>query len=296
MTVSVHQAVMLAEVVSNLNLDKGKNIIDCTFGAGGHSKAIYEQISPAGKLLVIDADKETFVREEQFLKNKDIIAVNDNFKNLKKIVKENFDHKVDGILADLGFSSDQIENSGRGFSFLRGSEKLDMRFDPYAQTVTASEILNTYQKSDLAYIFKEYGDYSLAEQLSSEIAKQRKEKPFETAFDLIDLVLNIDKKRGKKHPATQVFQALRIEVNQELRVIQDFLPQAVDILSSGGRLAVITFHSLEDRIVKNYFKEESRKENSDINLITKKALRPSYQDIQKNRRSRSAYLRVIEKK
>lgn len=321
---TIHKPVLLNEVIEYLNLHPGDKAIDATFGGGGHGAKILEKILPTGKLLAIDLDKD-------ILKNFDVRAVknltfiNDNFKNLKEIVEKNFiNHpvpttsghpslksrglKVQGILFDLGLSSDELENSGRGFSFQK-DEPLDMRFDT-EQTLTAQHILNSYSLEDLYDIFKNLGEYPHARQLSKIIFKQRKLKKFKTTFDLVAAVLQVHRRRQhdgakfyratrKIHPATKVFQALRIAVNNELENLKEVLPQAVEILAPSGRLVVISFQALEDRIVKNYFRSLVRVEKPSqglgIKLLTKKPISPSEKEIENNPRSRSAKMRVIEK-
>ncbi len=321
---TVHTPVLLKEVIEYLNPQPGQNFIDCTFGGGGHSLEILKRIGHNGKLLAIDADKETRNQKSEIRKSKNFLFINDNFKNLKKIVEENFKYPVHGILLDLGLSSDQLEKSGRGFSFQK-NEPLDMRFDT-SQDLTAAHIINSYSLEDLYDIFKNYGDYPHARRLSKIIFRIRKVKKFKTTKDLVDAVLEAccpgprylklgfrqkDKWHRSKfalgarggmsgikkriHPATQVFQALRIAVNNELENLKQVLPQAVDILAKGGRLVVISFHALEDKIVKVYFRELSRAENPKIKLLTKKPISPSSEEVKSNPRSRSAKMRVVQK-
>ncbi len=304
---SIHRSVLLKEVLEYLNPKSGENFIDCTFGGGGHSLEILKRIQPNGKLLGIDANqdiekeikklssfaKATADRKIKWFKN--FIFVNDNFKNLKNIVKNNFkkDLKVAGILLDLGLSSDELEKSGRGFSFQK-DEPLDMRFD-VRQEKTASNILNFYSIKKLYDVFKTFGNCSCASQLSKNIFQQRRLKKIETTQDLVKLILQIDSHKGKLHPATKIFQALRIEVNDELDNLVKVLSQAIEILQPGGRLVVISFHSLEDRIVKNFFRELGKCENKILNILTKKPVAPSFEEIKNNPRSRSAKMRAIEK-
>lgn len=287
---SVHKPAMLGEVIKYLNLHPGDNVIDCTFGGGGHSLEILKRIGNSGKLLAIDANDDVVV-----LKNKNFKLVNDNFKNLKNIVNKNFDYPVHGILLDLGLSSDELEKSGRGFSFQK-NEPLDMRFD-IKQELTAVHILNSYSVEELYNIFKDFGEYPHARRLSKSVYQQRKLKKFKNTQDLVDIVLEVHphKYYNKIHPATKIFQALRIAVNDELENLKKVLPQAVEILQPRGRLVVISFHALEDRIVKHYFRELSRIEKPIIKLLTKKPISPSDEEVKENPRSRSAKMRVIEK-
>ena len=289
--ITVHKPVLMKEVLEYLNPQPGQNFIDCTFGGGGHSSAILKKISPDGQLLAIDANENI-----KGLDNSNFKLITDNFVNLKKIVQENFKgNNISGILLDLGFSSDQLENSNKGFSFQK-DEPLDMRFNN-EQEWTAADILNFYSLEDIYNVLKNYGDYPRARHLSEKILKQRKIKKFKKKSELVDLVLEVSPRRwkDKTHPATKVFQALRIAVNRELDNLEDVLPQAVDILVSGGRLAIISFHSLEDRIAKKYFRDHGRGEDKILNILTKKPIIPTQEEINDNPRSRSAKMRVIEK-
>ncbi|MBU4482059.1 16S rRNA (cytosine(1402)-N(4))-methyltransferase RsmH [Candidatus Parcubacteria bacterium] len=295
---TVHKPVLLEEVIKYLNPKFGENFIDCTFGGGGHSLEILKYIEPKGKLLGIDSNLD-IKKEIKKLRNEEIkgfenfIFVNDNFVNLKQIKKSKFNYNISGILLDLGLSSDELEKSGRGFSFQK-DEPLDMRFD-IQQNKTASNILNSYSEKNLYDVFKNYGDYPYARRLSESVFKQRKLKKFNTTQDLVKLILEISPRHGKLHPATKVFQALRIAVNNELDNLAQVLPQAVDILATGGHLVVISFHSSEDRIVKNYFKEIGKGENKIVEILTKKPIVPSFDEIRENPRSRSAKMRVVKK-
>ncbi|MFA7314450.1 MAG: 16S rRNA (cytosine(1402)-N(4))-methyltransferase RsmH [Candidatus Magasanikbacteria bacterium] len=310
-----HVPVLLKEVLDNLNLEAGKNIIDCTLGDAGHSEKILELTGPDGKLLGIDADVEAILRTKQFLYKFDerVIFARDNFENLGKIVKENKFDNVTGILIDLGWSSPQFEERGRGFSFLKKDEMLDMRYDTYLKCVheatslphgpcSATELLDLKDYEELEEIFRKYGEENLSREIAKAIVEKRKDYTIETVGDLVDIILEVYRKKlktdkeipwvGGLHPATKVFQALRIAVNDELGVIERVLPQAVEILQSGGRLAVITFHSTEDTIVKHYFKSQN---NKTIKIITKKPVICSEQEREINPRARSAKLRVVEK-
>ncbi|MEA2088557.1 MAG: 16S rRNA (cytosine(1402)-N(4))-methyltransferase RsmH [Patescibacteria group bacterium] len=314
---TLHKPVLLKEVVEYLNPQAGQNFIDCTLGGAGHAQAILEKILPEGKLLAVDLDEKAIKNYESRIKNyefrKNLILVNDNFVNLKKIVEKYKFNQVNGIIADFGFSSDQIKDEARGFSFLKDS-RLDMRYD-IQQELTAEKIVNNYSREELGSIFKEYGEEPLSEKIADIIVKERKNKKIKTTAQLADIVQKVKKRRGKIHPATQVFQALRIEINNELQNIEEFLPQAVKALVKGGRLAVITFHSLEDKIVKKFFRKNAvnihacrdqkgaeaeksafaLKEGLEIKIINKRVIKPKWDEIKKNRKARSAKLRVIEK-
>jgi 16S rRNA (cytosine1402-N4)-methyltransferase len=298
---ALHKSVLLNEVIDFLNLKSGDNVIDCTFGAGGHSREILKRIAPAGKLLALDADatvchpEESRARDDEGSRGTrgDIIFINDNFRNLADIVKKNFPYPVNGILMDLGLSSDQLESSGRGFTFQK-DEPLDMRFGA-KQELTAAEILNSYSLENLIYIFENYGEISAAEKLAKTIVIQRKQKKFQTTFDLVAAAeqAGLRSRSPKINAATLVFQALRIAVNDELNALKNVLPAALKILAPGGRLAVISFHALEDRLVKNFFRDWYK--DKSVKLLTKKPLAPEWQEVKKNNRSRSAKLRVVEK-
>lgn len=298
-----HVPVLLNEVVSTLELKPGVRVIDCTLGDAGHSEKILENIGAEGRLLGIDADPEAILRAGQFLDkySGQIILVRENFVNLRKVAEEN-SFVPDGILIDLGWSTPQFNERGRGFSFLHPEEKLDMRYSEEVIS-TAADVLNTRTAKELTDIFKDYGEEKFSNLIAERIVEKRKQgKNFVTVGDLVETVLEVYREKlktdkeipwvGGLHPATKVFQALRIEVNNELGVLQTVLPQAVEVLKSGGRLAVITFHSLEDRIVKHYFKKEN---NKTLKIINKKPIVCGEDEGKNNPPSRSAKLRVIEK-
>lgn len=296
---TVHQPVLLAEVLNYLQPQPGKNFIDCTFGGGGHSLALLEKITPGGKLIGIDWDPDAV----QDSHNRNLILVNDNYKNLKKIIKKVKDDsgldQINGILLDLGLSSDQLDRKDRGFSF-QSEEPLDLRFNQKEQTLTAAEILRTESEQKLFEIFKKYGEEPLARAIAKKIIADRQNGLIpETAAMLVQLVSGIYRRHFKdysrRNPATRVFQALRIAVNDEFGNIENVLPQAIDVLTPGGRLAVISFHSGEDRIVKSFFKDLAAGDNPRIKIITKKPVVAQEAEVESNPRSRSAKMRVIEK-
>lgn len=309
-----HEPVLLDEVVHYLNPKAGGKYIDCTLGGGGHTLAMLSRIYPTGQLLAIDLDmaaiKAASEKTEKFGKNK--IFVRDNFKNIKQIAYDYKFNQVDGILLDLGLSSGQLQDHYRGFSFL-ASGTLDMRFGGDSKEgITAQEIINAYSESDLTEIFKTYGEERLARPIAQKIIIKRKESPLTAPEQLVAIITEIYKSfyRGKSstNPATKVFQALRIAVNEEMENLDQVLPDAVSILKSGGRLAVISYHSLEDRKVKEYFKQESKDcicplelpvcrcgHTATVALTTKKPVVPTDEEIARNPRSRSAKLRVIQK-
>lgn len=291
-----HIPVMLDEVIDFLDIKVSGNYIDGTLGGGSYSRAISEKIGSQGTLISIDLDPlaiDNFLKKEY----KNVIVVNDNFANLEKIVLENKKGiKFDGIVVDLGLSSAQLDDDSRGFSFLNNSS-LDMSFGPQALLDT-SFIVNSYNIKDLERIIKEYGQEPWARRIAHNIVLCRKNKKIKTTYDLADVVkMSIPRKFWPKriHPATKTFQALRMETNQELESLENFLPAAIKLLKKGGRLVVVSFHSLEDRIVKNFFKNLAKREKPSLKILTAKPLIPSVEELDKNYRSRSAKLRAIEK-
>ncbi len=298
-----HVPVLPQQVTSSLNLKSGDKIIDCTLGDAGHSELMLNLIGTKGRLLGIDADPESLMRAKQNLYNYEsqTVFARGNFTELEKIAEANGFQKVNAILIDLGWSTPQFKERGRGFTFLN-DEPLDMRFDPNSKTDTAAEILNSYGIEDLVKIFKQYGEEKFAREIAFAISDARNIAPLQTTGQLSEIILKVYRRIlntekeipwiGGIHPATKIFQALRIEVNQELEVLKQVLPQAINLLAPGGRLAVITFHSLEDRIVKQYFQKEI---NRTIKLVNKKPLIATDEEIKENPSSRSAKLRVVEK-
>ncbi len=283
-----HTPVLVEEVIRFLDPQPGETFVDATVGLGGHAQALIERLGPDGKLIGIDQDEQALRIAHENLSRfeKRIVLVRGNFRNLVQLVQaNNGSRNVDGLLFDLGVSSLQLENGARGFSFLQDAP-LDMRMDGQGET-TAAEVLNRASFNELVKIFKEYGEEPKAESIAKCILEFRKKKIIATTFDLVEIVGG---KPGKIHPATRVFQALRIAVNEELQALQEALPQAVELLNPGGRLAVISFHSLEDRIVKNFFKSQTT--GGRIRLLSKKAIAPSWQEQKRNPRARSAKLRV----
>ncbi len=300
-----HEPVLLEEVIENLNLKPGDGIIDGTIGGGGHSLEILRRIMPNGRLIGFDQDPAAIKAAEENLKefSGNFELINDNYRNLKDYGKQlAILPKNSGILLDLGVSSYQITGSrDRGFSFKGSEEPLDMRMGPHLKE-TAADILNTYSQEDLKKILREYGEEERAGLIAKRIAENR---PFKTVQDLVEIIPG---NRKRIHPATKTFQALRIAVNDELGALEEFLPQAIEQLDKGGRLAIITFHSLEDRIVKQYFKEAAKDcvcppqfpecrcdKKQLIKIITKKPIIPSEEEIERNPRARSSKLRVAEK-
>lgn len=283
-----HRPVMLEETIEALQVQPGGRYIDCTVGEGGHAVAILEASAPGGLLLGLDVDPEAIEIARARLKKfgKNCFLVQENFRQLGEICQRYNFHPVHGVLFDLGVSSLQLEREGRGFSFQREAP-LDMRFDP-REPLTAEDIVNHLPEEELALILQKYGEERHSHRIARCIVRNR---PIKTTLQLAELVSRaVDGKRGRIHPATRTFQALRIAVNHELENLSLALKAAVSVLGPGGRLVVISFHSLEDRLVKNFMRQERG-----LQVMHKKVLRPSPEEVQRNPRSRSARLRVAER-
>ncbi|MBU3925254.1 16S rRNA (cytosine(1402)-N(4))-methyltransferase RsmH [Patescibacteria group bacterium] len=312
-----HAPVLLKEVIEYLNPKSGDNFVDATVGDGGHAKEILKRTAPDGKLLGIDKDLNSIkIAEENLKEFKDrFFIAHGNFLDIKKIAADNPQiGKISGVLADLGLSSRQIEESGRGFSFQRDEPLIMSMVWPLAEgRKIALQIVNEASARELEKIFKEYGEERLARPIAERIFRAREAKRIERTFELADIAVSAYKKFfGNKtwriHPATKIFMALRISVNEELSDLENFLPDTLSVLAEKGRLGVISFHSLEDRIVKNFFRKESHGCICDKNqvecvcdhmrslkIITKRPAVASADEMKKNPRSRSAKLRVAEK-
>lgn len=304
-----HISVLLNESISSLNLDEDSIIVDATLGYGGHSSNILDRINK-GYLFAFDQDSEAIRHSTSRLNaiGTNFTIIKSNFVYMKRELEKLGVKEVDGILFDLGVSSPQLDETERGFSFHHDA-KLDMRMDR-EQKLSAYEVVNEYSKEDLARIFYKYGEDKFANNIAKKIVEARKSKPIETTLELVEIIKTAVpmKFRKDKHPARQIFQAIRIEVNHELDVIEPALEQALSLIKIGKRVAVITFHSLEDRIVKNYFKEKCKIDEKvkgmpnipdeylpDFKLVVSKAIIPSDEEIKINPRARSSKLRVIEK-
>lgn len=295
----MHTPVLLEEVLRMLDPKPGQKLIDATADGGGHALALLEKIRPGGKLLAIEWDHGLFERlklKAQSKKGKTGLAlVNDSYVNLQKIAEENGFSEADGILFDLGMSSWHLEESGKGFSFQK-NETLDMRYNTSAGE-TAAEIINQYPREEIERILTEYGEEKFAGRIAEAIIKARKQKPIINTFQLVEVIKTAVPfwyKTGRRiHCATKTFQALRIAVNHELENMETGLAQAAPVLKNGGRLAVITFHSLEDRLAKNFFKAEEKSKH--LSILTKKPIRAGLAEITQNPRARSAKLRVAHK-
>ena len=316
---NLHIPVLLKEAIEYLDPRTNQNFIDCTVGGGGHAEEILKRTAPQGKLLGIDLDERALQISSQRLMGfkERVIFVNKNFSKIKQIAYEFTGiHQISGILLDLGLSSFLLQDKSRGFSFQIDGE-LDMRFDK-SNTLTAKEILNNWPKQKIARILWEYGQEKLNNQIAQKIIEIRKKQKFLNSRQLTEVVLLVyrEKLNSKKeipwiggiHPATRTFQALRMAVNDELNNLQKALPQALEILELHGKLAVISFHSGEDKIVKEFFKKESRdclcqketptcqcEHQARLKILTKKPIRASWDEIKNNKNSRSAKLRVAEK-
>ena len=303
----MHYSVLLEESIKHLNLKENSIIVDCTLGYAGHSSRVLKEIKK-GFLFAFDQDDEAIKYSKEKLDrisdNYEIIR--SNFVNLKEELNKRNVNEVDGILYDLGVSSPQLDNKERGFSF-HADAKLDMRMDT-KQKLSAYEVVNSYNYNDLVRIFKVYGEEKFATSIAKNIVTIRENKPIETTLELAEIIRNSvpEKYRREKHPARKVFQAIRIEVNNELNVFENSLNQALDLVKVGGRICVITFHSLEDRICKDIFKRVSSVDPSLKNLpiIPEEYqpkfkvvanIEPSVHELEENNRSRSARLRVIER-
>lgn len=296
----MHIPVLLKETIDSLNLQNGDVVIDCTINRGGHSKEICEKIGESGTLIGIDVDKNALNEVGKKLKSAKckVILEQENFRNLDKVLEKNRIQKANAILLDLGFSSNQMDDSGRGFSFQR-NEPLLMTFKEILkeEDLTAKEIVNTWDEKNIADIIYGYGEEKFSRQIAKKIVEFRYEKPIETTQDLVSAIEKAVPnwyKHKKIHFATKTFQALRITANDEIRALKEVLPKAIGVLEENGRLAVISFHSIEDRIVKQFFKEQDNAGKGQV--ITKKPIVSNIDEVKSNPRSRSAKLRVFERK
>ena len=307
---SKHTSVLLAQTVQALGLEPGKTIVDGTLGGGGHSEAILQQIAPGGTLIGIDKDSYAIAQAKQRLAaySESAIYVHDDFKNIKAILNALDIESIDGAVLDLGVSSFQLDQGTRGFSYNKDA-RLDMRMNQ-SEGICAADIVANYEEQDLARVIKEYGEERWAARIAQFIVRERSERPIQTTTDLVEVIKKAVPKGARRdgpHPARRTFQALRIEVNGELSALKTALSDFAERLSDGGRIAVITFHSLEDRIVKQEFRRLADPctcpkefpvcvcgEIPKGKVITRKPILPSIEETQSNSRSRSAKLRVFE--
>lgn len=307
MTKQTHIPVLLSETIDLLNPEANKHVIDATLGLGGHSEAILKRIGPKGKLMAFDQDERNLKEAKKRLKQyeKQVTFIHSNFEHLAEFASKHH-FQPDAILLDLGLSSPHIDDPERGFSFQKEGP-LDMRFDK-RQTLTAEKVVNSYKEKDLADIIFHYGEERRSRPIARAIVKARKEAPIKTTTQLAAIIGKTIRRRGKIHPATQTFQALRIYVNRELEVLESVLKQSLELLKKGGRLVVISYHSLEDRMVKNFFRDQTRncicpKElpvcqcnfKKKLYILTRKPIIPDGIEVSLNPRSRSAKLRAAER-
>ena len=294
-----HIPVLTNQLLQFLAPREGQIFVDCTLGIGGHTKKISEALNGTGAVYGIEVDERNLaLAKERLSAAKNIHFIHDNFENLEAIGKEIIkkEGKIDGILFDLGLSSLHVDEASRGFSFQKDGP-LDMRFDP-RQTLTAADIINEYSQEKLTEIFTTYGEERFSNSIAAGIVDHRKRSRFTTTLQLANFIEScVGGGRGhagpRIHPATRVFQALRIATNREIEVLHSALASAISLLSQGGRIVVISYHSLEDRLVKNMFRDA--KKESILNVLTKKPIKPDVHEIASNRRSRSACLRAAEK-
>ena len=303
MTEFVHYTVMKNEAVEIMEPTTGKIYVDCTLGGGGHSGLILSKIQPEGRLISFDIDDEAIAAASERLKDfKNHTIVKSSYTDLRRVLNElNIKSITGGLLLDLGASYHQLTNAERGFSFSKEAA-LDMRFDMDAE-FTAYDVVNTYKEDDLVRIFSEYGEERFSKRIAKRIVEVRKKSPIKTTTELANLIIDATPRvKTHLHPATRVFQAIRIEVNQELKNVETILNETLDLLDVGAIISVISFHSLEDRLVKNILKREAQKCRCNeiictckpprIELLTRKPILPSEQEIKENPPSRSAKLRA----
>lgn len=310
-----HVTVMLKETVDELNINPNGTYVDCTLGGGGHTAYLLERLNEKGKVFAFDQDMTAIAyakhRFKKEIENGRLVLVHQNFRHLEEALKDYHLNGVDGILYDLGVSSPQIDNVERGFSYKQDAP-LDMRMDQ-TQELTAEEIVNRWEQKDLIRIFKRYGEEKFSKPIARSIVQTRERHPITRTSELVEIIRNAipaPARRKGGHPAKRIFQALRIAVNDELGAVEESLQQALKLIKKEGRVAVITFHSLEDRIVKVMFKEATTPPElpknlpvlpkdvpkANYHLVTTKPIYPNEEEISKNRRSHSAKLRVIERK
>ena len=298
-----HYTVMKKEAVDALQCKNGLVYVDCTLGGGGHSEYILQQISPDGKLIAFDIDDDAITAAKERLKDyKNLIIVKNSYTNVKDVLNKLGIKKITGgILFDLGASYHQLTKAERGFSFMKDAP-LDMRFNQDAD-FSAYDVVNTYSEEDLVRIFSEYGEERFSKRIAKAIIEERKKKKIKTTLELADIIVKSTPKiKSSIHPATRVFQAIRIEVNQELQNVKNTLNDVLDLLEIGAIISVISFHSLEDRVVKHLFKYHSQRCHCNdiickcpppkLKLVNKKPIMASDEEIKANPPSRSAKLRI----
>jgi 16S rRNA (cytosine1402-N4)-methyltransferase len=292
----MHKSVLLQESIDGLDIQAGDTVLDATLGGGGHSMEIRDRFGDSIFLIGIDAEEAAITRSRERIETDQAIFIQENFRNLDKVITRLGVPSIDRMIFDIGLSSFQFQ-SGRGFSF-QGNDPLLMTFkdNPSKDELTAIEIVNEWDEENLVAIIENYGEERFAKRISRAIVEARKENPIRTTHDLVEVIQSAvprNYERGRIHPATRTFQALRITVNDELGALREGILKGFDLLSHGGRMSVISFHSLEDRIVKHFFRKFA--DQGLGTLITKKPIIPTPEEIEENPRSRSAKLRIIEK-
>ncbi|MCB1644233.1 MAG: 16S rRNA (cytosine(1402)-N(4))-methyltransferase RsmH [Pseudomonadales bacterium] len=307
LSASGHETVLKSEAVAALVMNPMGTFVDCTYGRGGHAGEILARLTSEGRLLVIDKDLDALADARQrFAADERVSVVHGSFADIADHVKQCGYTGVDGVLLDLGVSSPQLDEACRGFSFGKDGP-LDMRMDQ-SKGMTAAEWLNSADEADIIHVLRVYGEERFARRIASAIVSQRTTRPLSTTSELVELIDRaVPRKEKHKHPATRSFQAIRIKINNELDDIEACLQQSVQVLQAGGRLVVISFHSLEDRLVKRFMRDLARGEalpsrlpirDAEIKRTLKlvgKAVKPSEEEVQRNRRSRSSIMRVAEK-
>jgi len=309
-----HETVLLKEAVDGLDIKPDGVYVDCTLGGAGHSLEILDKLNEEGHLYAFDQDEVAINEAKNILKEANpqakVTLIKDNFRNLADALKKVGVDKVDGVLYDLGVSSPQLDVGERGFSY-NADARLDMRMNQNQQ-LTAYDIVNEWDYNDIVRILFQYGEGKFSKQIARKIEKRREERPVETTFELVDIIkdaIPAPARRTGGHPAKRTFQAIRIAVNDELNAVEESLRQAINLLTIEGRLSVITFHSLEDRLVKHLFKDYStveeppknmpimpdNLEKATLKIINRKVIVPTEEEVERNKRSRSAKLRIVEK-
>ncbi len=296
----MHKTVLLNEVIDGLEIKKSDIVFDGTLGAGGHSLKACEKLGTEGILIATDLDADAIAIAKDRLSKCDVkkFLIQDSFRNIDTVLESIDIKSIDKIILDLGFSSVQLEDSGRGISFKKDEPLLMTLGDsPKEENLTAMEIVNTWEEENIADIIYGYGEEKFSRRIAKAITEHRREAKIETTTQLVEIIkhaIPAKLRHGKIHPATKTFQALRIAVNDELGALKEVLAKSAGLLNENGRMAIISFHSLEDRIVKNTFKEFEK--TGKFKIITKKPISPNEEELKENRRARSAKLRIIEKK
>ena len=294
----MHKSVLLQETIDGLDIKEGDTVVDATLNGGGHTSEVLKRFGDKVSVLGIDADQSAIERAEKKIGKRDnFVALCDNFRNLDRALASVNGDKAEKFIFDLGLSSDQLQSSGRGFSFQK-DEPLLMTFssENESDALTAGQVVNDWSKETIEAILKGYGEESFAKQIARAITEYRREKKIETTKDLVEIIRKATPfwyQKRKTHPATKTFQALRIATNDEVSALEEGLAKSFARLKEGGRIAVISFHSIEDRTVKIFFKERAKA--GEAKIVTKKPITPRREEVLENPRARSAKLRIIEK-